>query len=373
MYIDSKASKYILNTIIEKNRINFQEHNLKKYKQKIQKLKKDYEFISQKSPSNSKYKYYFFWELVKNKYDIKELTLKERNQKKKSGKVNIEFSNFGKILGYNPSLLSMLIFEKEFQLLIKTQKFFEEIEEVCELESIRTKVKLSLIQSILKGKLEIITPLCPDYEHVNIGMGLYKYTFNKLNDGLGLIGKRLSKIINNFHNILSKHKIKYKHYLYYGDFESYSKAIQKRLNVSEKEFIGKLKKSSVKMRSKVNNLADVDLLVERLSKKNIWLKNCKENEKKIKAKYDKDIKFKILINEISSSRTELYSSWFPDKTEKDYRNLVMQQGAEYTTMGDLFKKKFDNPIVLGLDHPKMADFYSLNVEIPVIYGKPRYV
>ena len=58
------------------------------------------------------------------------LTLKERNQKFKSGKVNIEFSIFGKILGYNPSLLSMLIFEKEFQLLIKTQKFFEEIEEV---------------------------------------------------------------------------------------------------------------------------------------------------------------------------------------------------------------------------------------------------
>ena len=28
-----------------------------------------------------------------------------------------------------------------------------------------------------------------DYEHVYIGLGLYRYTFNKLGDGLGLIGK----------------------------------------------------------------------------------------------------------------------------------------------------------------------------------------
>ena len=61
----------------------------------------------------------------------------------------------------------------------------------------------------------------------------------------------------------------------------------------------------------------------------------------------------------------------PEK-EKDYINLVMQQGSEYTSMGDIFKN-FNNPIVLGLDHPKMADFYSLNVDIPVIYGKPKYV
>jgi len=374
MYINSEVSKYILNNIIKQKKINFQKYDLDKYKKEIQKLKKDYKFISKKKNSfNSKYKYYFFWELMRDKYNIKELTLKKRNQKQKSDKVNIEFSIFGKILGYNPSLLSMLLFEKEFKLLIKTHKFFKEIQEVCELENIKTKIKLNVIQSLSKGKLEIITPLCPDYEHVSLGMGLYKYTFNKLNDGLGLIGKRLGKIIINFHNILSKHNIKFKHYLYYGDFESYSNAIQKRLNISEDEFIKRLEKSSIKMKKKINNIAKVDLLVTRLSKKNIWLNRCKDNKKKIEEKYNKDIRFKILINEITASRSELYSSWFPGKKEKDYLDLVMQQGAEYTSMGDIFKKKFKNPLVLGLDHPKMADFYSLNIDIPVIYGKPKYV
>ena len=373
MYIDSKTSKYVLNSIINNKKIDYKKYNLNEIKLMINTLKKDYKKNKINNKSNNKYKYYHFWELLKKKYNINNITLKERNQKFKSDKVNIEFSIFGKILGYNPSLLSMLIYEKQFKLLVQTHKFFEEIEDSCELEDIKTKVKLSIISCINKGEIQIITPLCPDYEHVSLGMGLYKYTFNKLNEGLGLIGKRLSKIINNFHQLLKKYKINYKHYLYYGDFESYSSDICKRLNITEEEFIEKLHKSSVKMKSKIRNVAEVKLLVEELSKKNIWIKKCDQNQKKIKEKYNIDNKFKILINEISSSRTELYSSWFPGKNEKDYVDLVIKQGAEYTSMGDLFKKKFNNPIVLGLDHPKMADFYSLNKEIPVIYGKPKYV
>ena len=92
------------------------------------------------------------------------------------------------------------------------------------------------------------------------------------------------------------------------------------------------------MKKKINNAAEVKLLVNELSKKNTWIKKCRDNQKIIKEKYNRDIKFKILINEISSSRTELYSSWFPEKKEKDYINLVMQQGSEYTSMGDIFKK-----------------------------------
>ena len=42
-------------------------------------------------------------------------------------------------------------------------------------------------------------------------------------------------------------------------------------------------------------------------------------------------------------------------------------------MGDLFSEKIKNPVVLGLDHPKMGVFYNINVNIPVLYGKPKYV
>ena len=372
MYLSSETSKYILNCIVNNNKIDFKNKDVSKYKKEIQKLKIDYNNFP-KTKSLSSYKYYIFWELIKKKYDIQNLKLKKRNQKKNSNKVNIEFSIFGKILGYNPSLLSMLIFEKQFKVLVNNHTFFEEIEKVCELETIKPKTKLSIIDAMSKKELQIITPLCPDYEHVSLGMGLYKYTFNKLNDGVGLIGKRLSKILNDFHKILEKYDVKYKHFLYYGDFEAYSKEIQKRLKISEKEFIKKLENSAKNMKKKINGKAEVKLLVKELSKKNIWKKKCYENFFIINKKFNNDIKFKVLINEIASSRTELYSSWFPDLKGKEFSKLSMMQGSEYTTMGDIFKKKFKNPIVLGLDHPKMADFYSLNVNIPVIYGRPKYV
>ena len=42
-------------------------------------------------------------------------------------------------------------------------------------------------------------------------------------------------------------------------------------------------------------------------------------------------------------------------------------------MGEIFLKKIDNPVVFGLDHPKMGIFYTLKNDIPVLYGKPKYV
>ena len=39
----------------------------------------------------------------------------------------------------------------------------------------------------------------------------------------------------------------------------------------------------------------------------------------INKKFNTEMKFEILINEIASSRTELYSSWFPNMKEKEFK------------------------------------------------------
>ena len=83
--------------------------------------------------------------------------------------------------------------------------------------------------------------------------------------------------------------------------------------------------------------------------------------------------FKILLLKILESRLDLYKSWYPNLNRKKYLNLLIKQGAEYTSMGDIFSEKIKNPIIFGLDHPKMGTFYSINKNIPVLYGKPKYV
>ena len=219
----------------------------------------------------------------------------------------------------------------------------------------------------------MITPLCPDYEHVKIAMGLYKYTFNRLNEGVGLIGKRLIKIIEKVHHVFKKYNIKFDHFLYYGDFEAYSQNILLRTKENEKSFINKVNKSAKKMQVACPSKTTVKLLVKSLSTKKKFLSKCKNNEIKLKQEITKNIYFKKIISEISHSRSSLYSSWFPKAKEADYINLLIKQGAEYTTMAELFMEKFNNPLVLGLDHSKMGIFYSIYTELTSVYGKPKYV
>lgn len=370
--IESEVSKSVLNSIIEDNKINYKRLKITKLKKNIEKLKYEYDKIKINIKNKDySYRYFLFWEIVKKKYSKNIISLKLREQRKNS-KVNVVFSDIGKALGYNPSLLSLLLFDKEIKVILKYDKFFKELQKNGDLENINASKKISIINKINSGKLNLVTPLCPDYEHVKIAFGLYKYTFNKLNEDIGLIGSRLLKITEKIHNIFQKYKIKFNHNLYYGDFEAYTKDILDRLKENEKSFISKVEKSCKKMNKISKSNTKAYLLVKSLSNKNKFLNLCKKNEKLLREKMNKDIVFKKMILDITASRSALYSSWYPNFTEDDYKDLVIKQGAEYITMGQIFIEKFKNVIIIGLDHPKMGFFYNIFDDMTAIYGRPRY-
>ena len=372
--IDSELSKNILNSIIQKEKIEFKKLKILKLKKQIESIRAEYLLREKNYKRNENYyKYQIFWELVKKKFTGTEIIFKKRDQKEKEEKVHVLFSDFNKALGFTPSLLFLLIFSEKIKDYIKINKLYQKIKKILDSEDLNNEDKINFVNLFSKKQITLITPLCPDYEHIKVGNGFYKYTFNKLNDGLGLIGKRFISIMNKLHFTLEQSNIKFKHYLLYGDFESYSKNICVRLKVNEKQFISKVEKSAKKMKKNTNGKCKVGLIVKNLTNKKNWIKNCKLNEEKIFNKAKKDIKFRKNIEEIVRSRAMLYSSWFPNLNRQSYNKLVVKQGAEYTSMGDLFLKKFKNPLVLGLDHPKMKNFYKINSKIAVIYGKPRYV
>jgi len=372
--IDSGLSKIVLNSIIKKDKIDYKKLKILSLKKKIEDLRKEYlKMLKSLKPAKNDYKYYIFWELIKKKFRENRIVLKKRIQQKKEEKMHILFSDFGKALGFNPSLLFLLIHFKEIQKFITGNEIYNKIKKIADIEELGNEEKIRFMNVLLKKEITLVTPLCPDYEHIKIGEGYYKYTFNKLGSGLGLIGKRLIIIINKLHEILDSYNIEYKHQLLYGDFESYSKNICKRLKVDEKEFNLRLSKSVKKMKKASNKKCKVGLIVKNLTSKKEWKIKCRSNAKKLHHRYKIDIRSRRLIEQISNSRAMLYSSWFPNLKKEKYNDLVIQQGAEYASMGDMFYKKFNNPIVLGLDHPKMKPFYNLNVDITVLYGKPRYL
>ena len=75
-------------------------------------------------------------------------------------------------------------------------------------------------------KLIIITPCCPDYSNEKKN-NKYEFTFNSIEDGQGLVAKRLFENIEDIKIFFKNIKIDYDHYIVIGDFEAFSSKNQK--------------------------------------------------------------------------------------------------------------------------------------------------
>ena len=290
----------------------------------------------------------------------------------KKNEVNINFTYFIKFLGFNPSLLSLLIFSKEIKKIVKQNNFFESLQNKIDLENISSSERINFINLLDKKEINLVSPLCPDYEHVKIGNNLYKYTFKKLGNGLGMMGLRFHSIYSDLLKLFLKENTKLNLHLLYGDFEGFSKLNCKRLKETEASFLKKIDQSSQKLSQKINYKKTCSAVVKELADKKKWKAGVKKNIQIIKNKMKKDLEFRIKVLEIAESRAHLYASWFPTLKKSKYLDISIEQGAEYTTMGDLFFKKYKNLCVLAFDHSKMKIFYTLNNSFPVLYGKRRY-
>lgn len=371
IYLDPSLSKTILTLIRDKKKINFKLLKVTHLKRRIEDLEKKFR-LKLKNNLRSNYKNYLFWQLVQEEYGLENLDIKKKNSVNKKNEVNVNFSYFIKFLGFNPSLLSLLIFSKEIKKFVKHNNFFESLQNKIDLENISTSERIKFINLLEKKELNLVTPLCPDYEHVKIGNNLYKYTFKKLGNGLGMMGTRFQSIYLDLFKLFTQEKAKLNMHLLYGDFEGFSKLNCRRLKETEASFLKKIDQSSQKLSKKINYKKTCSAVVKELSNKKKWKMGVKKNIQIIKNKMKKDLEFRSKVLEIAESRTHLYASWFPSLDKNKYLDISIEQGAEYTTMGDLFFKKYKNLCVLAFDHSKMKIFYTLNNSFPVLYGKRRY-
>jgi len=369
--INSNISKEVIQNISNNQEIDFDRLHIRSYKKEINQITNFYNIY--KSSKKENYRNSIFWKMINEKYKKIKIYQTLRKQNQKQDKIDINIENLNENLGFKPSLLSLLIFDKEINEILKFGDFFYKLKKICNLIEFNFFERVSLIKSLTKNnQINLISPICPDYDYIKIAPNLYKYTFNKLNTDVGLIGKSIVNFKNQLLALFKENNFRLNYYIYYGDFEAYSLSNCKRLNINEKIFLNRLKLSVEKLKNKFPEAKEVDLLVSKLSNKNNWLKSHKKNYLKLNRMFSYNNNFKDKVLEILESRINLYSNWFPGFKKKDYVNLILSQGAEYSTMGDLFNKKFNNFCILGMDHFKMAFFYGFNKKIPILYGRKIY-
>jgi hypothetical protein len=273
-------------------------------------------------------------------------------------------------LSYNKNVNQKINFVKNFKNLIIKCKFkkisLKEIENLYYFfELIKKKNKI----------LYIVTPCCPDYSKVKIG-NQYNFTFNSIENGIGLVAKRLEKNIKEIHEFLKSNGIKFKHIISIGDFEAYSEKNLEKLNLTKKEFLKKTRINQIKIEKKFK---DKRYLTKKMFSENfgaeaVWKKNLNKFYYLIKnGKYGQSGVNDKILNDIIKSRISLYKKWYGNCSFSKYKEILESQAAEYATMGFLIKKKFKYSLIIGADHYRMSPFYLVGSNIPVLYLKKNYI
>lgn len=367
--INKKKSKEIINFIKSKKKklsfkINKNELN------KIEKIRKKYNSIKRKTkcivPRNL-----IFYEIIKEKY-------KDFSWSKINNHYDIKFDT--KNINQRVTLASLLLekvaknIEPKGKKNILIKKFLEsDIFVKINLEN--KKLFFKLINSLNKNdELVIVSPVCPDYSAIKKAPGIYEFTFKNLNSGIGVITEKLLENLNKIHSFFKSVNIKFKHVVAIGDFEALSKDILKNLNITEEQFISKLRTSQKKLLKSTKCKIEAPLFTEIDGGIDNWKKLYKLNYSKLKNNnFGKSKINKKLISEIAQSRLKLYEKWFKNITKKRLNEIILKQGAEYTTMGDMVTNKYKNSLVIGADHFRMSDFYKVNSpKLPVLYLKSNY-
>ena len=149
----AEISKKVLSLIVNNKEINFNNLKLEKFKKEILKIVHDYEVLKKKQNNlNQKYRNFIFWEIIKKRLKINEIVYKSRQQKNKETKVNVIFSDIRQALGFNPSLLFLLIFSNKIKYFILINSLLKKLKKIGNLEEVSGEDRLRIINSLLEKK-----------------------------------------------------------------------------------------------------------------------------------------------------------------------------------------------------------------------------
>ena len=257
IHIDKIQSRKILNLIIQNDKIDFKKFNLSQFKDDIVKLQQlffSYNLKFRKELRKSNPRYFIFWLILKEHYKIIAFELikkKKGNISEKSRcKSNVVHTSITKLFGFNPSLLSICFNAVLIKEVLKSNKYLFLEKLTPNFHTFENYEKKNFFKVIQKKKIQIISPLCPDYEYTKRGKNIFSFTFNALNEGIGLPGERIVKEVREIYKVLKNNNVKFVHNVYYGDFEAFSKKNCDRLKISKQTFLEKLSKSTEKLKKK---------------------------------------------------------------------------------------------------------------------------
>ena len=218
--------------------------------------------------------------------------------------------------------------------------------------------------------INVFAPVCPDYAYTSNG-AIHNYTFDSLNDGIGLVARKAISTLNFLYSLLQDSPAvlsRVNSIILLGDFEANEENLS-RLNLTEEEFLARVSKSSEKISSETpynsalfTNLCGGNLAwSQKLEATSVYhsLNDYESLTKELPfIKHDKNL----------LSRIPLYTKWYGANV--DYKSVFLRQVSEYITMGRVISSQnLEFPFILASDHRVMHDYYTAFSDLPILKSK----
>jgi hypothetical protein len=127
--VNSKISKEVIKNITNNNKIDFNKLQISNYEKEINEIIKLYNIF--KSSKKENHRNSIFWKIINKKYKKIKIYQTLRKQNQKENKIDINIENLNENLGFKPSLLSLMIFDKEINEILKFGEFFHKLKKIC--------------------------------------------------------------------------------------------------------------------------------------------------------------------------------------------------------------------------------------------------
>ena len=233
-----------------------------------------------------------------------------------------------------------------------------------------------------KRIVTLVGAFCPDYAYEETGNPQipYRYTFDGLGKGVGLVAQQFVRILPHMHAFLNELGVAHRIVLGIGDFEADDQQTLNRVKLDRASFIAKCQRSLDAFRAQVPSEIPMTLELFDTARGNGRLRpyaaeaTTRMHRGDFGQMPDLYDDLKKCIGGIHDQYDTFYRRWHGDGiSAQEVRNIIFAQGGEYASIARIYQEDFgDNVIILAGDRPEMHRFNAFFQLQPTLCAKRAY-
>jgi len=256
----------------------------------------------------------------------------------------------------------------------------------CKMEIPKLKMVQQLARVISANKggfpLTLVGAFCPDYtyEKTNDPHLPYRYTFEGVGDGVGLVAQQFVRIVPAISAFFRELGIAHRIVLGIGDFEADSEEVLRQVGLSRPEFLRRCQRSLDKFAATVpcELPMELEMFGEKRGKGRLQVYAKQAFAEMIDGRFGRMAELhdglQEILERIPGQYRTFYERWYGRKmVDLEVNEIVYRQGAEYAAVARIYQEDFgDNIVMLAGDRPEMHRFNAFYCLFPTLCAKRAY-